>query len=399
MAGSGPPAVCDYREGAWVHDPNTQAPYRLQREFGSNPFVKGWKYAYRSFWGLCDATLPPNVSRRSTQYHWQPSTCNLRRFSAPRFCSQFVRPGVKRDIVMAGDSFTGQLFISLLALLGGTFVREHMPTGRTILHGGAYVHDMPTQEFHVNAVACVETAPLPGLRQWWANSKGGPSGVHPVRQPPLPISFFRNEFLISNEEEPKTAWRHEYPWLPSVKPSTILVLQVCGWFHANFKGFRHNMLTAFNESAKRIGGPDWGKQIVVISSNIGHENCHTIKEWPLSKAVNYTGEPHRYGWNNIHMLNRMAEEMVRQIGGTFIDITTMLSYRPDGHIEADCGHWCLPGPYDVAATLLHNAALGLLGGPLREVLRRPARQGRGRGSKPTGRGKARGGTVALNPKP
>ena len=34
-------------------------------------------------------------------------------------------------------------------------------------------------------------------------------------------------------------------------------------------------------------------QIVVISSNIGHENCHTIKEWPLSKAVNYTGEPHR----------------------------------------------------------------------------------------------------------
>ena len=186
MAGSGPPAVCDYREGAWVHDPNAQAPYRLQREFGSNPFVKGWKYAYRSFWGLCDATLPPNVSRRSTQYHWQPSSCNLRRFSAPRFCSQFVRPGVQRDIVMAGDSFTGQLFISLLALLGGTFVREHMPTGRTILHGGAYVHDMPTQEFHVDAVACVETAPLPGLRQWWANSKGGPSGVHPVRPIPNP---------------------------------------------------------------------------------------------------------------------------------------------------------------------------------------------------------------------
>ena len=33
MAASGPPAVCDYREGAWVHDPTAQAPYRLQREF------------------------------------------------------------------------------------------------------------------------------------------------------------------------------------------------------------------------------------------------------------------------------------------------------------------------------------------------------------------------------
>ena len=112
MAGIGPPAACDYREGAWVHDPAAKAPYRLGREFDSNPFVKGWKYAYRSFWGLCDAELPRNVSRRSTQYHWQPSSCNLRRFSAPRFCSQFVRPGVQRDIVMAGDSFTGQLFVS-----------------------------------------------------------------------------------------------------------------------------------------------------------------------------------------------------------------------------------------------------------------------------------------------
>ena len=107
MAGIGPPAACDYREGAWVHDPTAKAPYRLGREFDSNPYVKGWKYAYRSFWGLCDAELPANVSRRSTQYHWQPSSCNLRRFSAPRFCSQFVRPGVQRDIVMAGDSFTG----------------------------------------------------------------------------------------------------------------------------------------------------------------------------------------------------------------------------------------------------------------------------------------------------
>ena len=41
-------------------------------------------------------------------------------------------------------------------------------------------------------------------------------------------------------------------WLVPVTPTPS---QVCGWFHANFKGFRHNMLTAFNESAKRIGGP------------------------------------------------------------------------------------------------------------------------------------------------
>lgn len=389
-----PRGACDaqtYRTGAWRHTPNASAPYRLEREFDRNPFVKGWKYAYRSFWGLCDLNLPRNESRRSTQYAWQPDGCNLRPFSAPRFCSQFVRPGVQRELVLAGDSFTGQLFISLLAMLGGTFVREYMPSGRTILHGGAYVHDIPTQEFHVDALACVESAPYDGLKQWWANSKGGPSGIHPVKRPPLPIKFFRNEFLISNTVEPRTQWRHEYPWLPAVRPNTIVVLQVCGWFHSNYKGFQKNMLTAFNESAKRIGGPDWGKQIVVVSSNIGHEDCHKITqsgEWPLSKAVNYSGEPHRYGWNNIHMLNSMAEQMVTEIGGTFIDITTMLSYRPDGHIEADCGHWCLPGAYDIAATLLYNAALGRLGGPLGQILGRPQRSNQRPGAKGKGRGRA-----------
>ena len=40
---------------------------------------------------------------------------------------------------------------------------------------------------------------------------------------------------------------------------------------------------------------EWAKQVVVLSSNIGHENCHNITDWPLSTAVNYTGEPHRYG--------------------------------------------------------------------------------------------------------
>ena len=38
---------------------------------------------------------------------------------------------------------------------------------------------------------------------------------------------------------------------------------------------------------------------------------------------------------------RLQGALKKEIGGTFLDITTMLSYRPDGHIEADCGHWCL----------------------------------------------------------
>ena len=69
------------------------------------------------------------------------------------------------------------------------------------------------------------------------------------------------------------------------------------------------MLTAFNESAKRIGGPDWGKQI-------GDLEQHRPRELPHHQGVaavqggQLYGEPHRYGWNNIHA-ESMAEEMVR----------------------------------------------------------------------------------------
>ena len=43
-----------------------------------------------------------------------------------------------------------------------------------------------------------------------------------------------------------------------------------------------------------------------------------------------------------------------------LDVTTMLAHRPDGHmaVEGDCLHWCLPGPYDLAADVLHNALVG-----------------------------------------
>ena len=49
--------ACSYRNGSWQYDRDMEMPYRLERgegtSFAGNPFVRGWKYAYRSFWGLC----------------------------------------------------------------------------------------------------------------------------------------------------------------------------------------------------------------------------------------------------------------------------------------------------------------------------------------------------------
>ena len=78
-------------------------------------------------------------------------------------------------------------------MLGGTFVREHMPVGRTIMHGGAYVHNMPTQEFHVDAVACVTTVVTTAATGAAAKIETSPLayGYHPTKQHgPLPTVSF-----------------------------------------------------------------------------------------------------------------------------------------------------------------------------------------------------------------
>lgn len=48
---------CDYRKGSWRYDPEAKSAYRLERDFGRNPFVKGWKLAYRSFCRSCYRSL------------------------------------------------------------------------------------------------------------------------------------------------------------------------------------------------------------------------------------------------------------------------------------------------------------------------------------------------------
>ena len=94
------------------------------------------------------------------------------------------------------------------------------------------------------------------------------------------------------------------------------------------------------------------------------ENCHSITHWPLTKAVNFTGRHHRYGWSNIEALDRIGERMARRVGASFIDIATPLSYRPDGHMRDECSHWCLPGAYDIGPQLLLNALMGRIGEPI-----------------------------------
>lgn len=334
-----------YRTGSWKHHPSMNMPYRLKRGNG-NPFVRGWENASASslgFWGQCDIGAPANAVRRSVQYRWEPSGFKhmLADFSAEKFCALTARRGL--DIMLVGDSLTGQLFISLLALLNGAFTREHLPFPfRVFARRDSFLDGMPTQEYRVDSRACVETGQ------------------------PLSLSFYRNEFLATNAVEPNSGYRHEYPWAQNVTRRSLVLLQVSSWFRpAEMFKFEKSLHLAFAEIRNRIGHGAWAKQVVLFSSSMpAAENCHSITHWPLTKAVNFTGRHHRYGWSNIEALDRIGERMARRVGASFIDIATPLSYRPDGHMRDECSHWCLPGAYDIGPQLLLNALMGHIGEPV-----------------------------------
>ena len=347
--------------------------YRLERGNG-NPFVRGWDYASSSslgFWGQCDIGAPANTVRRSVQYRWEPSGSKrmLADFSPEKFCSLTARRGL--DIMLVGDSLTGELFISLLALLDGTFTREHRPArSRSIERGDSFVQGKPTQEFRVDAEACAEASDpykFPRASRTSRNGRWGPRSTGPFGQQPLSLSFYRNEYLVTNAVEPSSAYRHEYPWVQNVTKRSLVLLQVSSWFRrAAVSVFEKNLHLAFAEIRNRIGHSAWAKQVVLFSSSMpSAENCHNITDWPLSKAVNFTGlRHHKYGWNKVEALDRIGERMAMQVGASFIDLSTPLSHRPDGHMRKECSHWCLPGAYDIGPQLLLNALMGRIGEPI-----------------------------------
>lgn len=123
--------------GRWEHTPGSKAPYRLTRDPARNPLVKGWAFGSPRFWGTCDEGWPANHTRPAVQWAWRPARCRLRPLDeALALCRHLAGPRTlePHDVLLVGDSFTGQVYISLLALLGGAIVRNEVwpPSGLRI---------------------------------------------------------------------------------------------------------------------------------------------------------------------------------------------------------------------------------------------------------------------------
>jgi hypothetical protein len=376
-----------YRTGAWVKAPTQGAPYRLTRDPRTNPFIKGWAFAGRRFWGACDEGFPSNHTRRTVQNYWQPEACDLQRVAADELCARLVSRRRKRPlrILFIGDSFTGQAFTSFVAQMGG-FVLRNEGSKRTAATGSMAFQDIPTAELRTDALACIDKATE---LSWDYVSDTPGKGM----SAPLRISFVRNEHMGLNTEEPKTQYRHEYPFAHLITHETIVVTQVLAWFHTDGPGFersyqdflgmlqgklsqwggagasRRHAVTTHKQQPHSAGRPlasaaaaaavPAARQLVLLSASHGHLPPCQVETSRGRVSARKGPKP---GQHDYATLNRIGENLTRAAGATYLDITTMLRSRSDGHMPHDCGHWCLPGPYDIGGTLLFNALIGHIRG-------------------------------------
>ena len=337
--------------GTWV--PTEQpARYRLYRDLQRNPLVKGWAFGMRRFWGMCDEGLPDNVSREEATSRWEPSDCKLFRFDPAKLCDHLVPQRIhdNPEILFIGDSYTGELFISFVSLMKGSIWRNEgdaprtLPTGAWVKVGeptpgrvrpGSDTSFIPISELRADAIACVDET-----------TRGK------LQRPPLRISFRRNEFILPENKSSTSGYRHGYAWLPHVKRNTILVAQVTAWLGHDVRALNERIRVIAKEVQRQMRNPR--QQVYFVSPSRGHHNCRSTTGYGVVIPPLGPNDTQIHVSQLMHAAGKVA---VEENGFTYIDMTTPLHDRSDGHMPSDCGHWCLPGPYDVGADLLFHALL------------------------------------------
>lgn len=89
----------------------------------------------------------------------------------------------------------------------------------------------------------------------------------------------------------------------------------------------------------------------------GHVNCADYKV-PIKEPQREEDLPASWHWGDFRAQNLLSKKIVEAAGYIYMDVYSMLSLRPDGHLgPGDCLHYCLPGPLDVVVHLLYNVFL------------------------------------------
>ncbi|KAL1915958.1 uncharacterized protein VTP21DRAFT_6346 [Calcarisporiella thermophila] len=298
-----------YTRGAWIYD-NT--PRKLIKHFQDPIFGKCEK-RYRkqlnenssSEWQMYDAA----------KYIWHTNdTCPLMPVDREHWCKMLNG----RHTLIVGDELQYQLHDLLL---------DTFRDGPTVCYGTLSCKDH---------TLCPATSLYKDAR----------------------IRYVRNDILSNGRKNPRLEGGHpsveivEQPWIAnSVIKYYGVVIMNRGAHYVPDEDYRKTLAESLADVRKNYPN----KLLIFRSTYPGHLDCDSATApyaQPLT-AADLQDAP--YHWQDFARQNAIARELVEKAGGIFLDVTHMMSMRPDGHVGGkDCWRYCIPGPMDVWSVLLYN---------------------------------------------
>ncbi|KAG6556339.1 hypothetical protein Mapa_002282 [Marchantia paleacea] len=257
--------------------------------------------------------------REELKWVWRTnSSCPFWPVDRDEFCK---RIGPKRNVMVVGDSINHEIAWSFM---------NHL-----VLNGKGYGHMRSGDRSN------------DGVYEMCGDIFGAGNGFK--------VAFVRNDRLSPVANISVDTWRnfYEWPWLDLLKEYDVkLLLLNRGAHYEDDKTYVRALRFIFTILSQHFPH----MQVIYRNTPPGHANCSLHHE-PLSERQ-HSDLPDGYHWEDFYRQNKIAAKIVKKFQYIYMDVDTMLSLRPEGHItDTDCLHYCLPGPLDLAVQYLYNILL------------------------------------------
>ena len=339
--------------GRWVPREGS-APYRLNYSLWSAMGLSGPPAISSQHYGLCDDRMAKVSAAPRTLYEWETEKCDLPRFDRARTCA-FLRG---KQIVIAGDSTAGQLFLSLVLLLGGTF-------GRNSRHTSA-ISD-------ITASACADSVRLNFIRNdllLWSTHRSEFNRARECDKLLKADGFVQR--VVRDAHLLILATGQHFP--ASIESAALINGgQPSGPVGSNREGVLGFFASSLNHTLTHLvtSRSGWGHSpasVAIMGASLPTPLCSRFSA-PLSAAGALAAEAQLSGgnkysprWRQMPRLNSQLQGLAQSFGTSFIDIAAPSSRWPSGmmagytrgagSVDEDCLHSCLPGPVDTYSRLV-----------------------------------------------
>ncbi|KAL2630612.1 hypothetical protein R1flu_015298 [Riccia fluitans] len=324
--------ACFSESGQWVHDP---VPRHLPWNSMGDVEASICDERHRRIQGRVSDEKAEAIAttgafmdwsvREELKWVWQTnSSCTFMPVDRDDLCK---RIGSRGNVMVVGDSINNEISWSLMNHLLPSYT-----TGLTRLG--------------------FETRKTDGVYEMCADVLGGAGKG-------FKVSFVRNDRLSAVRNSSMDKWKNlwhnwEFPWLHLLSEYDVKLLLLNRGAHYE----EDLVLTeALNRTFSILSTDFPDLQIIYRNTPPGHVRCQTYNK-PLQKRQDDWSLPRDYYWADFYRQNQLSEQIVKEFQYIYMDVDTMLSLRPEGHISrSDCLHYCLPGPLDLSIQYLYNILL------------------------------------------